>query len=190
MTVRATALAMLLILAATVSAQENAEPAAEVAVEGSLVELSAGAVDLLAAGVATEEVTAKQQAIVDTLRQLLGDAKSQSGQLPETVASPRPAASGAQRNAPGSGNSQSGSAAGRRREDGTESSQAQGAQAPDLKGELTQRDGLAEAVWGHLPPRVRDELYRSYTERFVPEYSPLLRRYFKTLAEQSKQRRK
>ncbi|MEZ5944019.1 MAG: hypothetical protein R3C18_21725 [Planctomycetaceae bacterium] len=41
---------------------------------------------------------------------------------------------------------------------------------------------LADSVWGHLPEQERDELYRSFTEQFLPKYDRELRAYFRALA--------
>ncbi|MCA8995135.1 MAG: hypothetical protein KDA88_24375 [Planctomycetaceae bacterium] len=41
---------------------------------------------------------------------------------------------------------------------------------------------LADSVWGHLPEHERDELYRSFTEQFLPKYDRELRAYFRALA--------
>ena len=42
---------------------------------------------------------------------------------------------------------------------------------------------LADAIWGHLPARERDELYQSYSEQYLPQYDRALREYFRALAE-------
>ena len=41
---------------------------------------------------------------------------------------------------------------------------------------------LADAVWGHLPPREREELMRTFSERFLPKYEEQVRRYFEALS--------
>jgi hypothetical protein len=45
---------------------------------------------------------------------------------------------------------------------------------------------LYKDVWGHLPERLRQEMDLYYREQFMPRYSELLRRYYASLAEQSK----
>ncbi len=47
---------------------------------------------------------------------------------------------------------------------------------------------LTDAVWGHLPQHERDELYRSFTEKFLPKYDNALKAYFRALAEEDPQR--
>ena len=42
---------------------------------------------------------------------------------------------------------------------------------------------LIKEIWGHLPPTVREQMLKSYGERFLPEYEELIIEYFKRLAE-------
>ncbi|MFG0331738.1 MAG: hypothetical protein ACF8TS_00125 [Maioricimonas sp. JB049] len=49
------------------------------------------------------------------------------------------------------------------------------------------RRELADAAWGHLPPRLQEEMRRSFSERYLPEYEQLIRSYYKTLAEQTRE---
>lgn len=43
---------------------------------------------------------------------------------------------------------------------------------------------LTDAVWGHLPPHEREELYRSFSEKFLPKYESALKEYYRALAKQ------
>lgn len=45
-----------------------------------------------------------------------------------------------------------------------------------------QRQILTDAVWGHLPPAVREQLNRSFNDRYLPEYDAQIRRYYEALA--------
>lgn len=40
------------------------------------------------------------------------------------------------------------------------------------------------AVWGHLPPREQDALFRSLSDKFIPEYEAMIRKYYDALAEE------
>jgi hypothetical protein len=42
--------------------------------------------------------------------------------------------------------------------------------------------GLATAAWGHLPPKVREQMRSAISEEFLPEYDELIRRYYEALA--------
>ena len=44
------------------------------------------------------------------------------------------------------------------------------------------RDKLRDAVWGHLPPREKQDLSRTYSERYLPGYEEQVRRYFERLS--------
>ncbi|REJ96997.1 MAG: hypothetical protein DWQ34_00800 [Planctomycetota bacterium] len=48
--------------------------------------------------------------------------------------------------------------------------------------EVEQRLDLATSVWGHLPPRKRDRMQGAFSERFLPAYDELVRRYYEALA--------
>jgi len=51
--------------------------------------------------------------------------------------------------------------------------------------ELARREQLEKDVWGHLPPAVRQQLLNVYSEKFLPRYEELVRRYYEALAEQN-----
>lgn len=44
-------------------------------------------------------------------------------------------------------------------------------------------------VWGHLPPQVRQELQSLYSEKYLPKYDELVRRYYEALAARSRKQR-
>lgn len=43
-------------------------------------------------------------------------------------------------------------------------------------------------VWGHLPPALRRELMNVYSEKYIPQYEDLVRRYYESLAEGNRRR--
>lgn len=43
-------------------------------------------------------------------------------------------------------------------------------------------ENLADSVWGHLPPRERNDLLKSYSESYLPGYENQVRDYFERLA--------
>lgn len=66
--------------------------------------------------------------------------------------------------------------------DGGESSEgSRNGNAPD-EGDVQQRLDLATSVWGHYPPRTRDRMRGAFSERFLPAYDELVRRYYEALA--------
>ncbi len=52
--------------------------------------------------------------------------------------------------------------------------------------EIQRRKDLATAVWGHLPPRLRDRMHGAFSERFLPPYDELVRSYYEALATQGR----
>lgn len=47
---------------------------------------------------------------------------------------------------------------------------------------------LVKDVWGHLPPNVRDQLLNAFSEKYLPKYEDLVRRYYEALAEKNRNR--
>jgi len=54
----------------------------------------------------------------------------------------------------------------------------------DSRAELDRMRQMLNAVWGHLPPKVRDQLQSSAPEEFLPKYEKLIEEYYKRLAEE------
>ena len=61
-------------------------------------------------------------------------------------------------------------------------SEERNAQADGSVSEMERRLGLATAVWGHLPPKVREQMRSAFSETYLPEYDDLVRRYYEALA--------
>jgi hypothetical protein len=49
--------------------------------------------------------------------------------------------------------------------------------------ELETMQHLIKEVWGHLPPKLREQLQSSSVEQFLPKYEQLIEAYYKRLAE-------
>lgn len=54
--------------------------------------------------------------------------------------------------------------------------------------EESRRQQIAKDVWGHLPPQIRDALQNSFSEKYLPKYDELVKRYYEALAEKDRQR--
>ena len=52
--------------------------------------------------------------------------------------------------------------------------------------EEARREELEKDVWGHLPPALRKQLLNVYSDKFLPKYEDLVRRYYETLAERGR----
>ena len=56
-------------------------------------------------------------------------------------------------------------------------------QADAAQMEMVRRQQMIKDVWGHLPPAVRDKLLNVGSEKVLPGYEDLARKYFEALAE-------
>lgn len=54
----------------------------------------------------------------------------------------------------------------------------------DVLAELRRQRQLREAVWGHLPPALREKMLNLPHDKTLPKYSEHIRRYYESLAEQ------
>lgn len=54
----------------------------------------------------------------------------------------------------------------------------------DVEAELRRQRRLREAVWGHLPPALREQMLNLPQDQLLPKYSEHIRRYYEALAEQ------
>jgi len=64
-------------------------------------------------------------------------------------------------------------------------------QTPPVPGERKSLSGqqlYEKEVWGHLPPALRRELMNVYSEKYIPQYEDLVRRYYESLAEGNRRR--
>ena len=56
-------------------------------------------------------------------------------------------------------------------------------QARERASALARRRALIDEVWGHLPPAMRERLLNVGSEKLLPKYEGLIRRYYEALAE-------
>ncbi len=68
-------------------------------------------------------------------------------------------------------------------EDATESTSDHRNPAKGGNADLAPRPDMVNAVWGHLPPSVRLKLRNLSSDKYLPKYEDLARRYFEALAE-------
>ncbi len=54
----------------------------------------------------------------------------------------------------------------------------------DREGELIKQRQLREAIWGHLPPTLREKMLNLPHDKTLPKYSEHIRRYYEALAEE------
>ena len=56
--------------------------------------------------------------------------------------------------------------------------------------ELLRQRRMLEEVWGHLPPALRERMQNVISEKYLPKYDDMIRRYFKSLAQDETSRRR
>jgi hypothetical protein len=43
---------------------------------------------------------------------------------------------------------------------------------------------MLKQIWGHLPPKIRDQMQSALIEDFLPKYERLIEEYYSRLAEE------
>jgi hypothetical protein len=51
--------------------------------------------------------------------------------------------------------------------------------------EKARRAQMIKDVWGHLPPHVREAMLNSVSEKYLPKYEDLVKKYYETLAQKT-----
>lgn len=51
-----------------------------------------------------------------------------------------------------------------------------------------ERQKMVKDVWGHLPPHLREAMLNSFSEKYLPKYEDLVKRYYEALAERNRNR--
>lgn len=129
-------------------------------------------------GVIDSSTVALQQSAADDIEALLDNLRQNSNpSSSQQSANQPPSQNASQPSGPSSGRPNE------NRDAAQSNEQARGGNAAKAEDELQRRRSLAHSVWGHLPPKVQEELERSFSERFAPKYEELIRRYYEALAE-------
>jgi hypothetical protein len=146
------------------------------------------AAEELATDAATDQAVEHQEHAVEQLKKLLEAAQqSQSKQNQQKNSSNKDQS---QDRSKGQDQQQSSSdpmgAGGKRRKDDDKS----GESSERVEGATQSADGplgpggKTNAVWGHLPPREQEALFRSLSDKFLPEYEGMIRKYYEALADE------
>ncbi len=146
----------------------------------------------LEAGDTGEETRSAQQAAVAEMARLIEAVKrqppapssegaDQGGRPQQKPAKASP--SGEPNAGTATGGTGDGGAAGTNREGKAEESSERRNGGPGASIVVPYRNSLIEGTWGHLPPRLREQLLNGGNDRVLPKYDPLVRRYFESLAE-------
>jgi hypothetical protein len=86
----------------------------------------------------------------------------------------------------------------RQKKDGSSGSQRNDGKSPDSEeradqarkaaAEQARRQELIKDVWGHLPPHLREAMQNSFSEKYLPKYDELVKKYYESLAEKNRNR--
>ena len=102
------------------------------------------------------------------------DTQSKPKTQPKPTAGEQP--SGKQPTGSGAGQKQENKNAGESTEENRQKAQAR-------ETALARRRALINEVWGHLPPALREKLLNVGSEKLLPQYEELIRRYYESLAD-------
>ena len=136
----------------------------------------------------TQAAVQSQQLAVDRLKELLESASQSpsshnSSQNKNSSSAHKPSDPKAQQPLESSSSDPSGSG-GRRADDQNSVESSENVTGPTTPGSGVLAPGAkANSVWGHLPAREREALFRSLSDSFLPEYEAQIRRYYEAIAE-------
>lgn len=102
---------------------------------------------------------------------------------PEANPKPQNAAQNPQSKGQGEDQEQTQTQTNQQNRDQAEQSTDEERQARNAKANLAAREEMLNEVWGHLPPSVRAKLMNLSSDKYLPKYEDLARRYFESLAE-------
>ncbi len=150
----------------------------------------------LAEGRTDDATRAAQRTAIEEIEKLISAGKSvpppDDTPQPSPADAPRPHSEGApspKESAPGeesSGSSSEGqpmSRPGRNRSGRAEESSDRAADSRRSSDPVPgYRPGVIQEAWGHLPPRLRDQLLNAGSDKYLPRYDSLVRSYFESLA--------
>ncbi len=164
----------------TVSEAEKLLDSALAAMDQAVLELDGGH--------PTPAAVESQQLAVDRLQELLEAASQPQGGKSSSSKKPKPQPSDSSdpssEKSSQAGASDSNSGGSRRADDENSAESTENVAGPTMPGSgVLTPGGRANSVWGHLPAREQEALFRSLSDRFLPEYEVQIRRYYEALAE-------
>lgn len=173
------------------------EPAEGMSVDDVTVErIGADLVEahrLLGEGQTGEPTQVVQRRIIDELSRLVETAKSAvpkepgGRENPNGAGNPQPESGGSGSPEPSPGQAPTPEAAvgmPSRNRDGKAEESSDRAREDRLRDAVLDfRSDLVRDAWGHLPPRLREQLLNAGSDEYLPQYDSLVRRYFESLAQ-------
>jgi hypothetical protein len=134
--------------------------------------------NLMGRQVTSEETQRVQRQILQDLERLIEETKKQRSGGQAAVPSPaKPGVKPSGKSRAGSGENTGVSQPAKESTDRTE-----GAASDDEQ--LTRRELLLKQMWGHLPPKIRDQMQTATVEQFLPKYERLIEAYYSRLVEE------
>lgn len=134
---------------------------------------------------ATTALQAEILADIDALLRQGASAQPQQGESPESSSSKSPPDESSATSQSQTSSSEQGDAS----QDGPPDSNAAASESEernspgqDAAAERESKLGLSTSAWGHLPPKVREQIRSAFSEEYLPEYDALVRRYYEALA--------
>lgn len=144
------------------------------------------------AGLQTQEI---QEKVVKDLEELIKQLEQQMQNPPppssknsRSSQNKRPSTSQAQQDPQNSRQQESQPQQAASKNEGKADESTERSKAGKARREELERQRMVKDVWGHLPPALREELLNMYSEKYLPKYEDLVRRYYESLAEQSRKR--
>jgi len=133
---------------------------------------------LIGRQVTSQKTQRVQQLVIEDLDRLIEQLQKQcrSGQR-SSKSAPKPGAKPGSKSRAGSGENTGAN------QPAKESTERTGGQASGRE-ELARLQQMLKQIWGHLPPKLRDQLQSSSIEEFLPKYEKLIEEYYTRLAEE------
>lgn len=78
---------------------------------------------------------------------------------------------------------------GRRNPDKSRDSQARSDPDRAAAAEQARRAQMIKDVWGHLPPHLRAAMQNAFSEKYLPKYEDLVKKYYESLAEKNRRKK-
>lgn len=149
----------------------------------------------------SSKTQALQEGVIKDLEQLLARLQQQqrNSQSRQRKPSDSDPSGGKQKPPPGQDDPQGGGGKpDRQKKDGSSGSQRNDGKSPDseertdqarkVAAEQARRQELVKDVWGHLPPHLREAMQNSFSEKYLPKYDELVKKYYESLAEKNRNR--
>ncbi|NLF72237.1 MAG: hypothetical protein GX575_24650 [Candidatus Anammoximicrobium sp.] len=135
---------------------------------------------LLSRQITSPKTQRVQQLVIEDLNRLIEQLQKQcSNAAAKSKSAPQPRAKPGSKSRAGSGENTGAN------QPAAESTERTGSQAADRE-ELARLQQMLNQIWGHLPPKLRDQMQSSAIEEFLPKYEKLIEAYYTRLVEEGK----